>query len=847
MVNAVIQVLLVEDDEDDYITTRSLLLKIKGTKFELEWAQTYDDALSQMVQGVHDIYLVSDRLGTKSGLDLLREAFHKGCHVPIILIADESTLDKSLQDKLLKEGDEAIDIVAIQAGAADYLIKTELDERTIERSIHYALERHRTLSQLREALAEKSQIAEAIANMTVGVMITDPHQPGNPVIFVNAAFTALTGYTHQEILGKSCRSLQGAETDRAIVEQVHAAMKAHQPITRTLLNDRKDGTPFWNELSIHPVFNAEGKLTHFIGFQTDVSARKLAEAARSETEERYTLAVQGANDGIWDWNLQTHQIYFSPRWKTMLGYEESDISDRLDEWFDRVHPEDLYWLKHKIKAHINGVTTHFECQYRIQHHDGHYRWMLSRGLAVRDGLGQATRMAGFQTDTTGWKQAEEKLFHDAFYDTLTGLPNRVLLTERMRHAIQLAQRNPDLMFAVLFIDLDRFKVINDSLGHMLGDQLLIDIANRFLRCLRPGDTVARLGGDEFVVLLEEVKDTSAAIAVADRIQAELAQSFDLEGHEVYTAASIGIAFSTVGYERPEDLLRDADTAMYRAKAQGRRRYEIFQPGMHTNAMALLQLETDLRRAIERQELCLHYQPIVSLRTCQIVGVEALVRWQHPQRGLILPGEFIPLAEETGLIVPIGSWVLREACRQIGEWQSQNRSKEPLMVHVNLSGRQFSPRLTDEIHQILQKTGLLPQQLKLEITETVLMENAESAIETLKQLRQLGIQLAIDDFGTGYSSLSYLHRLPIDTLKIDRSFTSKIDFDGEQLAIVRTIITLAWNLGMEVIAEGIETSKQLAQLRALRCEYGQGYLFAKPLASLMTDLPLVENCARSRMG
>ncbi|MBD1849192.1 EAL domain-containing protein [Leptolyngbya sp. FACHB-711] len=828
MVNAAIQVLLVEDDEDDYITTRSLLLNLQDKEWELEWAQTYADALTHMIQRRHDIYLVNYQLDTHNGLHLLREAIGKGCDAPIILLG--------------KEADRAIGLAAMQAGAADYLIKAELNEWVIERSICYALQHHRTLAQLQATLAQKDQLAQAIASITTSVMITDPNQPGNPVVFVNPAFTALTGYSSEEVLGTGCHFLQGTDTDRTIINQIHMAIAARQSITRTLVNYRKDGTPFWNELSIHPVFNDQGKLSHFIGFQTDVSARKLAEAALSESEERHTLAIQGANDGIWDWNLQTKQVYFSPRWKALLGYEESGISDRLEEWFDRVHPEDLYWLKRQIKAHVNGVTSHFEYEYRMQHQDGRYRWMLSRGLALRDAAGQATRMAGFQTDTTTWKQAEEKLVHDAFYDTLTGLPNRMLLTERMRHAIQLAQRNPDLMFAVLFIDLDRFKVINDSLGHMLGDQLLIAIANRFLQCLRPIDMVARLGGDEFVVLLEEVKDTATVIAFADRIQSELAQSFDLEGHEVYTAASIGIAFSTVGYERPEDLLRDADTAMYRAKAQGRGRYEIFQPGMHTNAMALLQLETDLRRAIERQELCLHYQPIVSLRTCQIVGVEALVRWHHPQRGLISPSEFIPLAEETGLIVPIGSWVLREACQQVHEWQLQSRREELLIVHVNLSGRHFSSGIAEEVRQVLQDTQLLPQQLKLEITETVLMENAESAIKTLNQLRQLGVQLAIDDFGTGYSSLSYLHRLPIDTLKIDRSFTSKIDFDGEQLAIVRTIITLAWNVGMEVIAEGIETPKQLAQLRALHCEYGQGYFFAKPFASLLTGLPTIENCS-----
>lgn len=813
MCDPVTNVLLIEDDEDDYIITQSLLSEVRDTQFQVEWVKTYEAALKIIAEHRHDIYLVDYRLGQESGLDLLREAILNGCSAPIILLTGQ--------------GDHEVDVAAIQTGAADYLVKGEISAPVLGRAIRHALEHGRTLTKLRQALHEKNQLAQAIANVTIGIVITDPNLPNNPVIFVNPAFTTLTGYTSDEIMGNNCRCLQGPKTDPVAVRQIGEAIRRRESITRTLINYRKDGTPFWNELMVNPVFDEQGKLTHFVGFQTDVTARKLAEAALRESEERYALAVQGANDGIWDWNLRTNEVYFSPRWKGMLGYEEHELGNSLDEWFERVHPEDLYWVKRQVSAHLDSLTPHFEIEYRILHQDGSYRWMLSRGLAVRDPEGHATRLAGSQTDMTIWKHAEEKLVHDALHDTLTGLPNRVLLMERLRHAVQLAQRSPEFLFAVLFIDLDRFKVINDSLGHMVGDQLLITIARRLSNCLRPCDTVARLGGDEFVILLEDIKDTATVAIVADRIKNELALPFHLESNEVYTAASIGIAFSTMNYENPEDLLRDADTAMYRAKAQGRARYEIFHPGMHINAVALLQLETDLRRAIDRQELCLHYQPIISLKNLQIVGFEALIRWQHPQRGMIYPGEFISLAEETGLINPISDWSLREACYQMRQWEAQ--FSQPLTVSVNLSSQQFTPQITTQVQQILQETGLAPQRLKLEITESILMENAESAIETLTELRKLGIQLAIDDFGTGYSSLSYLHRFPIDTLKIDRSFISKVDTDGEQLAIVRTIITLAWNLGMEVVAEGIETSKQLSQLRSLHCEYGQGYLFARPLA------------------
>lgn len=547
-----------------------------------------------------------------------------------------------------------------------------------------------------------------------------------------------------------------------------------------------------------------------------------------QSEERYALAAQGANDGVWDWNLQTNQVFFSHRWKAMLGYPVDGLSDRPEEWFDRVHPDDLHWVQREMTAHLDQQVPQFECQHRMLHQGGEYRWVLSRGSAIWNEDRRAIRIAGSQTDITTWKQAEEKLVYEALHDTLTGLPNRIFLMERLRQALQLAKRHSDYLFAVLFIDLDRFKVINDSLGHMIGDQLLIEISQRISNCLRPTDTIARLGGDEFVILLADVKDRDSATRVADRLQEELLLPFNLEGHEVFSAASVGIAFSSVGYDRPEDLLRDADIAMYRAKAHGRSRYAIFQPGMHSKAVALLQIETDLRRAIERHELRLHYQPIVSLRTCQVTGFEALIRWVHPQRGMISPSEFVPVAEETGLITPMGWWVLQESCRQMQHWHEHFHSAQSLIVNVNLSSKQFSPHLVDQISQILEETKLPPQYLKLEITESILMENAESAIKTLGQLKKLGTLLAIDDFGTGYSSLNYLHRFPIDTLKVDRSFVSKVDVDGEQLAIARTIITLAWNLGMEVVAEGVETLKQLAQLRSLQCDYAQGFLFSVPL-------------------
>lgn len=435
------------------------------------------------------------------------------------------------------------------------------------------------------------------------------------------------------------------------------------------------------------------------------------------------------------------------------------------------------------------------------------------------------------------QDSREHFRNAALHDALTGLPNRVLLSEKLNIAIDRTKRHPDYLFAVLFLDLDRFKVINDSMGHEAGDKLLVLIANRLKESVRPGDTVARLGGDEFAVLLEGLESFSDALRVANRVQEQLLYPISLDATEVFTSASIGIALSTSGYDRPDDILRDADTAMYRAKSNGKARYELFDKNMHTQAVAQLQLESDLRRAIEREELSLHYQPILSLADERLSRFEALLRWQHPQRGLISPAEFVPIAEETGLILELGKWALREACRQMRHWQVLGFLDESAAISVNLSSKQFvQAGLVDQVKEILAETGLPANCLELEITESVVMGNADTACSTLRELRELGIRLSIDDFGTGYSSLSYLHRFPISTLKIDRSFIGHMSVDDNS-TIVSTIMTLAQNLGMEVVAEGIETAAQLAQLKLLGCEFGQGYWFARPADATSLELLL----------
>jgi len=549
--------------------------------------------------------------------------------------------------------------------------------------------------------------------------------------------------------------------------------------------------------------------------------------ALHESEERYALATHGSNDGLWDWNLKTNEIYFSPRWKAMLGCEEREIGNNPDEWFSRLHPDDLEWVGKEITLHLQGLILHFESEHRMRHKDGTYRWMLSRGLVVRDADGQVYRMAGSQTDITECKLAEARLLHDAFYDRLTDLPNQAVFTDRLGRVIVRAKQREGYVFAVLFLDLDDFKAVNENFGHTVGDQLLITLGRRLKMCLRSGDTATHLGEDKFAILLDDVKTPFNATRVADRIQQALKVPFNLGGREMFITSSIGIVLSMTGYTRPEEILRDAETAMRRAKRLGKARYEIFDTTMRANVMRLLQLETDLRRAIERQELQVYYQPIVSLRTGKITSVETLMRWQHPQRGFVPPAEFIPIAEETGLIVPIGEWVLRTACAQHKVWEEAGLL--PLPVTVNLSARQFQNKnLLELIRNTLTETGIAAHALKLEIPESIAMQNIDFTRTVLNELDALGIQVSIDDFGTGYSSPASLKRFPVNTLKIDRSFVGDIPGNLDDAAVATAIISMAHHLKLNVIAEGVETEEQRVFLRSQECDEMQGHLFSRPV-------------------
>jgi diguanylate cyclase (GGDEF)-like protein/PAS domain S-box-containing protein len=675
-----LRILLVDDDEDDYVFTRDLLADSDRTVFHVEWVATFDEAAEAISRGEHDLYLIDYRLGARDGLELLRHAAAAGCTQPLILLTGQA------------DGD--IDLEAMRAGAADYLVKGRIDTQLLERSIRYALQQGRTLQALRES------------------------------------------------------------------------------------------------------------------------------------EERYALSARGANDGMWDWDVRAEEVYYSPRWKSMLGYEEGEIGNGPEEWFSRVHADDVQVLRVALDRHLSGHAPHFESEHRMRGKDGQERWMLSRGLAVRDGAGNATRIAGSQTDVTERKLAEERLMFDAFHDALTRLPNRALFMDRLQRAMDAQKRHSGAAYAVLFLDLDRFKVVNDSLGHGIGDQLLIAVAERLHTHLRSSDTVARLGGDEFAVLVEEIHDAAGAVRAARRIHDDLLMPFAIGLHEIFTTVSIGIAVGKNEYERPEDVLRDADIAMYRAKAQGKARHEVFDAAMHAHVLDLLQFETDLRRAIERDELRVYYQPIVSLASGRVCGVEALVRWQRGPE-LIGADAIIAVAEETGLILPIGDWVLRESLRQLVEWDRAGIGGT-LDMHVNLSTRQLLHRdVVERVREALRESGIEPRRLHLEVTESVLIESADAAAALLRDLRAIGVGLSLDDFGTGYSSLSSLRQFPFDILKIDRSFLHDADARrGDE--IVRTISSLARLLGLEVTVEGLETAAQTDRMRSLSLDYAQGFYFAEPL-------------------
>jgi diguanylate cyclase (GGDEF)-like protein/PAS domain S-box-containing protein len=675
-----------------------------------------------------------------------------------------------------------------------------------------------------EPLDQYRRLIESLTDYAIFALSPD----GN-ISSWNSGAEKTFGYKASEVLGRNYSLIFTAKdvsTGRPQAELSASLIKGGESVDGWHV--RKDGSSFWCTDTIQPVRGATGDVTGFTKIVRDSNERHFATERLRESEERLRSLIDGVTDyAIFSIDEAGTILLWNPGAEHIFGYTEDEV---LGKNFSLIYTPD---------AISRGVP---DAEITIATRDGH---ALDEGWHVRKGgdrfyaSGQMTRLKpdvdgsarGFVKiahDITARNEADETVKRKAFTDELTKLPNRAFFTDCLHRSIARAKRHPSELYAVIFVDLDRFKVLNDSLGHVTADRLLVYVARTLEGCVRPEDVVGRFGGDEFTILLSEIRDRSDVTRVASRIHAALQKPLNLDGLEIYTTVSMGIAVGSPAYEKPEQVLRDADTAMYEAKARGRSRHVIFDSEMHARAVGLLNLQMDLRRALARGEFVIAYQPIVSLEDSKVIGFEALVRWNHPDRGFLAPAAFIGEAENIGLIIGIDRWVLGEACRQIREWQVESGDYD-LTVSVNLSGKQFAHEsLVDEIRDALERNSLTSRSLKLEITETVLMEQSETTSRIVTEIGELGVELYIDDFGTGYSSLSYLTRLPLKLLKVDRSFVSQISLSERSVEVARTIVTLAHNLGVKALAEGIETEEQLEKLEALGCEFGQGYWFSPPV-------------------
>ena len=684
-------------------------------------------------------------------------------------------------------------------------------------------ERKRTEEALREA---EERFRRSFDDAAIGMALVGTD---GRFLRTNRSLCNMLGYREVELLGKTFQDITHPDDLDADLDQVRRMLVGE---IRTYQMEKRyfhrEGHVVWVLLSVSLVHDEEGEPLYFVSQIQDISERKRAEQKIRAAEQRYRTLVEQipAVTYIDPVDDPETSLYTSPQIEQMLGYTPQEWqNEKL--WPKRLHPEDRERILAADKRFEAGGGEPFREEYRLLAKDGSVVWVREEAVLVRDEAGEPLYWQGVFYDLTERKALEERLHYQAFHDSLTDLPNRQLFMDRLGQALRRTRRWHNRV-AVLFMDLDGFKVVNDSLGHEAGDLLLTVVAQRLRRCLRPEDTLARFGGDEFVMLIEAVDDPAQAVRVAERITEELRRPFIMEGRDLYVIASIGISLGDARTHDPDDLLREADTAMYRAKDEGGD-FRVFNPAMYERAFSRLEVENDLRRAIEQEEFVLHYQSMVDLQTGELWGMEALVRWEHPERGLLEPSEFVPVAEESGLVIPMGEQILREACFRAKEWQEENPRIPPLVMSVNLSASQLSRLdLADTVERVLGETGLEGSCLILDVTETVYVKVLAGNTAMLDRLRGLGVRFSIDDFGTGYSSLSYLKRLPADAIKIDQSFVKGLGEDVEDTAVVRMIIELAHTLSLEVIAEGVETEKQATLLKEMGCDFAQGYHFSKPL-------------------
>ncbi|HEY8332145.1 MAG TPA: EAL domain-containing protein [Pseudomonas sp.] len=681
--DAPLRLLLIEDDEDDFLIIRDLLGEAGNLHYVLDWADSFERGRCAIDSGVHDLYLIDNRLGTDSGLELVRHAIARNMHQPLILLTGRD--------------DSELDARALELGASDYLVKGQFDGRLLGRSIRYALERASARERLGRSDNRAALLQRCLEASYNGVLIVDAQAADQPIIYANPAFERITGYREEEVLGRNCRFLQGGETRQPAIGEIRRSLAEHREVHVVLRNFRKDGSPFWNDLYIAPVPDERGVVTHYVGVQNDISERK---------------------------------------------------------------------------------------------------------------------------------RFESELAYNASHDVLTGLPNRSLLEDRLLQGCQIARRYSREL-AVMLIDLDGFKPINDTLGHAVGDKVLVEVAQRMGAQIRPGDTLARLGGDEFVVLLPDLAHGEDVLLVAERLIRSISRPYRLNELELHVTASIGITLSDGEIEQPMKLIQQADLAMYQAKQHGRNNYQWYTEHLNQEVSERMTLRNELQKAIESMSFELHYQPQIDAHSGAVIGSEALLRWPHAERGLISPLRFIPVAEDTGQIIPISQWVLDTACRH--NRQLLDRGLARGAISVNISAVHFlRSNFIETVRRALDSSGLPASLLELEITESVLLKNAERAIYLLHELKKIGVGLALDDFGTGYSSLSYLKDLPIDKVKIDRSFVQELISDPRDAAITQGIISMAHHLNLKVVAEGVESAEQAAFLNRNQCDAFQGFLYARPM-------------------
>lgn len=803
--------------EDEIIVAKDIENKLKKVGYTVSGlVSSGEEAIDTAAKTNLDLILMDIRLrGNIDGVEAARQIYDR-FSIPIIFLtanADKATFERAKITQPL-----------------GYLLKP-FKEKELYNTIEITLFRYEIEKKLKE---NQQWLATILKSIGDGVIACDRNQT---VTFMNPIAEILTGWQELDAVGKTIaevfnivRETTSTLINHPVTQAIELGIIFCTQESTILINQNGKKIPIENCAA--PIKDDKQNIQGAVLIFRDITERKQVEAFLYRRQQEFRALVENAPDIIARFNSQLQYIYVNPAIAKLINIPETRLIGKTNAELNL--PQEICYLWEQKLQQVFQTKVENEFEFRVPRGNGtkYYYVRLVPELADNGSIESVLSIA---REITALKEAEAKLLYDASHDALTGLPNRTLFMDRLEQALIHSKRRTDYLFAVLFLDVDRFKTINDSLGHAIGDCLLVSFARRLETCLREVDTLARLGGDEFTILLDDIANPSDALLVVKRIQMALQSSFQLNGYEVFASASIGIALNATNYNRADELLRDADIAMYRAKAGGRAGHEIFYTDMYAQVTRRLQLETDLRQALVRQELLVYYQPIVSLSTDRVIGFEALVRWQHPQQGIISPIHFIPIAEETGLIVPLGSWVLREACRQMRIWQEQFAVASSLTISVNLSTKQFSqPNSLEEIAQILDKTGLNPNSLKLEITESALMENTQLANAMLLQLREMNIQLYLDDFGTGYSSLSYLHRFPSSALKIDRSFVSRIGSEGENREIVRAIVNLAHSLNIDTVAEGVETPEQLAQLRSLECKYAQGYYYSKPLDSQSTE-------------